>query len=166
MFTKYKGKEYKYATYMFQGNMKYAIGTKNFSFTDDTFVKSNICGDYFKIMDRSELSDIYDVEIYVVYDSGIPGVKDLWIIDTTWYAMIRKDEMRIVYFDGYLPGWEKVDRDTYVKWVKLSDITEAKIVFRYEKKDGIEYKEKLKEEKIIDVHNIEEYLNYYNDIKK
>ena len=164
MIAKFKGKEYCYATYRFQGDMRYAIGTKNISLTDDTFIRSNFCEDYFKIIDRSELNDIYDVEIYVIYDSGIPGVSNSWIIDTGWFARIRNDEIRIVYFDGYLEGWEKADRDTYVKWIKFSDISEAKIVFKYQKKDGIEYKEEVREEIPIDVHSIEKYLNYYKNI--
>ena len=111
------------------------------------FCVSPYCGEFYKKVDMSELTDIFDVDFFVEYDTGLPtlGVMN-WFFDKA-----KGDMIKLEYSPGQLPGWYPEEQYVCYKYVGRDEILSSKMVTVYTKKNGVMYSEP---------YIVEEYLDY------
>ena len=72
------------------------------------------------------------------------------------------DKVSLVFAEGILPGWLILEKNVCEKEVSLSELTNAKVIFTYKKKDGYVLENELVEELIIPVTELPYYFKKYN----
>lgn len=103
---------------------------------------------YYKKVSEDDLTDIYNIEFWVTYKSGLKDVPITWILGSE-AKVIVDNKIQLVFAEGILPGWDIVEKNVCSKWVELSDISEAKMVTVYKKKNGIICEPRVQEERNI-----------------
>lgn len=141
---------------------KYEIITYQDNKASEGFIKDKDL--YFKTVldDDIMLTDIFNVEFYVYYNTGLPSVQSEWRISLGG-ASIKDEKVRLRFAEGYLPGWEVEEKGVCVKDIELEDILDSKIIYNYIKREGIKLESPYIEEKNI---SKEELKNMYVMYKK
>lgn len=88
---------------------------------------------YYREITEDELSDIYDIKFEVCYDTGLDKVPVLWAV--TIDSLVG-EEVRLRFSEGILPGWEVEEKNVCTKLIEMNDITMAKAIYTYKKRDG------------------------------
>lgn len=151
---------YKKCDYLYVANRrrKEIITTKSQK-ADVSFVHE---GDlYFKEILEEELSDIYDVEFWVLYKSNILHIPEQWKLSNE-KSVITKEGILLIFAEGILPGWDIMEKNVCSRRVNISEISGARMVLVYKKKDGRICNERLIEEKSIAVSELNEYFDRYS----
>lgn len=154
MFAKYKNHDYIYTT----NRRKTEIVTTQPDKADSSFTKERNL--YVKPILEEELSNIFDVNIYVSYDANIPNTPNEWKLNYTLEPMSNK--VSLIFAEGILPCWSILEKNVCEKEVHLSEITNAKVVFSYKKKDGQVLENTLVEELVIPITELHHYFEKYN----
>lgn len=127
--------------------------------TDSGFTKD---GDlYVKNVQEIDLSDIYNVAIWVSYDTNIPNTPKEWRLICS-KSTVSDEGALLIFAEGILPGWDVIDKNVCSKRVLLSDLLDAKVVYTYRKKDDTLFEQSVTEETIIDVTELAMYVDRYN----
>jgi len=116
---------------------------------------------YFKNILEEELSDIYDVEIWVSYNTNIPNTPKQWKLGSDKSA-ISENGILLIFAEGILPGWNVIEKNVCSKRIDLSEISSARVVFVYRKKDGKMLENHIVEEISIATSELNEYFERYN----
>ena len=155
MIARYKKSEYLYVA---NRRRKEIITTKSQK-ADVSFVhEGNL---YFKEILEEELSDIYDVEFWVSYKSDISHAPEQWKLSNE-KSVITRAGILLIFAEGILPGWDVVEKNVCSRRVDISEISGARIVFIYKKKDGRTCNDRLIEERSIAVSELNEYFDRYS----
>lgn len=154
MFAKYKNHDYIYA----KNKRKSEIITTQAHKTDSSFTKERNV--YVKSIPEENLSTIFDVTIYVSYETNIPNTPKEWKLNYTLEPI--SDKVSLVFAEGILPGWLILEKNVCEKEVSISELTNAKVIFTYKKKDGYVLENELVEELIIPVTELPYYFEKYN----
>lgn len=155
MFAKYNSDDYLYVS----NTRKTEIITTDKQKTDSSFVyDSNL---YFKKIREEELSDIYDAEIWVTYYTNIPDTPTQWKLGSD-NSTISNNEVALIFAEGILPGWDILEKNVCCKVVLLSEVSSAKVVLTYKKKDGKILENRIVEEISIDTHDLVKYIEKYS----
>ncbi|EHL14789.1 hypothetical protein HMPREF9630_00832 [Peptoanaerobacter stomatis] len=144
--------------YMSNRRKKEIITTKEQK-TDSSFTKEGNL--YFKNILEEELSDIYDVEIWVSYNANIPNTPEQWKLGSDKYV-ISENGILLVFAEGILPGWNVIEKNVCSQRINLSEISSARVVFVYKKKDGKMLENHLVEEISIATSELNEYFERYS----
>ena len=67
----------------------------------------------------------------------------------------------MVFAEGILPNWNIVDKNVCSMLIPLDDISEAKMVITYKKRDGIVLNEKTNEERAISLEELKQLHSGY-----
>lgn len=155
MFAKYNGYDYSYVS----NTRKTEIITTDKNKTDSSFTRDSKL--YFKKICEEELSDIYDAEIWVTYNANIPDTPTQWKLGSD-NPMISNNEAALIFAEGILPGWDILEKNVCCKAVLLSEISSAKVVLTYKKKDGNVLENRIVEEISIDTSELVKYIEKYS----
>lgn len=129
MLANYNGKTYLYVS----NKRRTVIVTRQEYKTDGGFIKD---GDlFFKHVREYELSDIFSVEIWVQYHTGLEHTPSFWQVDEECGG-IENDQVMLRFAEGILPGWEIEDKNVCKKYVDYSDISTCRLVMKYKKYAG------------------------------
>lgn len=124
--------------------------------TDESFVYDK--GIFYKKITDEELTDIYDVEFWVKYESGFNGVSAWWKLGNDKDSVIG-NQVALIFSEGILPGWKIIEKNVCSNEVDISSLSETKIRIIYRKKDGKSYQTPMvQEQKII----VSELVNLYD----
>jgi len=158
-FTRYNGNEYRL---VISGKSE-ALRTTDQSKFDESFISYG--NFYLKQISLDELSDIYDYQFSVFYDSHLEGFSEEWDLVFDSPQVIKENGVELSLLkDGKFDGWEMIDRSHYIKWVDNSELKGAKLRFTFYKKDGKEYSPPLIEEKEINVSELFIYNQHYRNM--
>ena len=155
MFAQYNGYCYGYISNI---RTKEIITRQEYK-TDSGFTKD---GDlYVKNVQEGDLSDIYNVGVWVSYNANLPTTPKEWRLICS-KSTVSEQGVLLIFADGILPGWDVIDKNVCSKRVPLSDLLDAKVVYTYRKKDGTLFEQSVTEEVSIDVTDVTKYLDRYN----
>lgn len=164
----YKGNEYNYFTDhpRYKKEVIQARLKDNKGKIPDGFI-SEYPPYYYKPVSKEELTDIYDYYFIIEYDAHLikhPG-RNEFLNGENGYESINSETFLIsAMYDWGDEGWKCVDRDTYVKSVKYSEMNGARIRLVYQKKDGIECNPPVVIDKSIEPEEIYRYYKYYTEL--
>lgn len=130
--------------------------------TDSSFRKEGNL--YFKNISEDDLSDIYDVEIWVTYNANIPNTPKQWKLGND-QSVISEKGILLVFSNGILPGWNIIEKNVCAKRVSLSKLSDVQVVFSYRKKDDKILENHIVEDFSIDVSDLNKYFDEYNKFK-
>ena len=148
----YKGNKYKFVS----NKRRKGIITRCVQKTDGSFLKEN--DTYYKSVDEKDLSDIYTVEFYVFFDTGLKDVSAWWKVTE---ADLMDDKVKLRFAEGILPGWNIEEKNVCTNEINFNEIPYAKVKFEFKKINGKEenvIKEEIKRWNEI-LQNISEYSN-------
>lgn len=155
MFAKYNGYDYLYIP----SARKAEIITTDKKKIDSSFAhNSNL---YFKKIREEELSDIYNTEIWVTYHANIPDTPTQWKLGSD-NSIISNNKVVLIFAEGILPGWDVLEKNVCCKAVLLSEVSSAKVVLSYKKKDSKVLERHLIEEISIDTSDLAECIEKYS----
>ena len=103
---------------------------------------------------EEELTDIFYVNCFINYDTGLAKIPTEWLVNR-----IIDGKIEIEYGLGLLPGWNGVDQYVCSKLLGKDEVSSPKVRFIYTKKNGNMLKEPYVEERAVD---IEEMISIYN----
>lgn len=125
----YKGNKYKFVS----NKRRKGIITRCVQKTDGSFLKEN--DTYYKSVDEKDLSDIYTVEFYVFFDTGLKDVSAWWKVTE---ADLSDDKVKLRFAEGILPGWNIEEKNVCTNEIDFNEISCAKVEFVFEKINGKE----------------------------
>lgn len=145
MFAKFNDTIYSYVA----NRGKKEIITRNGNKTNADFKRD---GEVFcKTVSEEELADIFNVEIWVKYNTGYPNTPFYWQveIDGRGYA---DGKILLRFSEGILPGWDIEEKNVCIKYVDVKEIEKAKVVYVYKRKEYTTYlpPKKVEKEIIVD----------------
>lgn len=114
---------------------------------------------FYKVIDiqDSQLTDIFDLELWVLYNTELLNVPVEWKIglDREYYC---DGKLLLRYTEGILPGWKTEEKNVCAITVDPMDLLGAKAMYKYTKKAG-----SLLEDKWVDCKQISvwELLNLH-----
>ncbi|MBR4670292.1 MAG: hypothetical protein IKO84_06805 [Butyrivibrio sp.] len=111
-------------------------------------------GEMGKKIAEEELTDIFYVNCFINYDTGLAKIPTEWLVNR-----IIDGKIEIEYGLGLLPGWNGVDQYVCSKLLGKDEVSSPKVRFIYTKKNGNMLKEPYVEERAVD---IEEMISIYN----
>ena len=115
-------------------------------------------GIIYKNINEEELTDIFYIECWVGYDTGLPNIPTEWLVQD-----IDNDRVKIEYGLGVLPGWGGCDKYVSFNYISKEEITSSRIVYVYTKKDGKRFDIPYVEEKSV---SIDELLHVYEEFSR
>lgn len=156
MIAKYNGELYE----IVRNGEKYQIITYQDNKASQGFTKHKDL--YFKTVSDDDimLTDIFDVEFCVYYNTGLPSVQSEWRISLGGES-IKDEKVRLRFAEGYLPGWEVEEKGVCVKEIELEDVLDSKIIYKYIKREGIKLESPYIEEKNISKEELKSMYDMY-----
>lgn len=156
MFAKFNDTIYSYVA----NRRKKEIITRNLNKTNADFKRDG--GVFYKAVSEEELTDIFNVEIWVNYNTGLPNTPFYWQvgIDGRGYA---DGKILLRFSEGILPGWNIEEKNVCIKYVDVNEIEKAKVVYVYKRKDNTTCLPSQKVEKEI---TVDEMLCIFEKYKK
>lgn len=148
--------DYEY-TYISNRRCKEIITTKKEKVKDD-FTSGN--GIYYKTVDEKDLTDIYSVEFWVKYKTEFEGVSNWWKLGSE-QNVIENNKVQLIFAEGILPDWNIVDKNVCSTLIPLGEISAAKMVVSYKKRNGVDLEERISEEKIISIEELKQLHRGY-----
>lgn len=115
---------------------------------DESFICDK--GLFYKKITDEELTDIYDVEFWVKYESGFDNVSVWWKLGSDRNTVTR-NHVTLIFSEGILPGWKIVEKNVCSTEVDIVSLSETKIKIIYKKKDGNSYQTPMEQEQKINV---------------
>ena len=116
--------------------------------------QSNSFGEMERKIAEEELSDIFYVNCFINYNTGLARIPTEWLVNN-----IIGEKIEIEYGLGLLPGWDGVDQYVCSKLLGKDEVSSPKVRYVYTKKDGRVLEEPYVEERDVD---IEEMISIYN----
>jgi hypothetical protein len=155
MIARYNQNEYIYVS----NRRRKEIVTTKCSKNDGTFTLEK--GLFYKKIAEEEITDIYDLEYWVKYESGLPNVSEWWKIGSEQNA-ITDDHVILLFAEGILPGWKIEEKNVCSNEVKLTSVSGAKIKVIYRRKDNRELQIPITEERIVKISELNEMHKKYS----
>lgn len=86
-------------------------------------------------IDDDRLSDIFIVEFFGIYDTGLDDVPIKWKLGQN-EVQFENSTVLLRYTKGYLPNWKVEEKGISVKQILIDDIATFFVKYQYLKKDG------------------------------
>lgn len=146
----YQGKQYK----LIQNKRDkcFEFVTKKSENINNKFKKNNNIF-YKKINDLSVLDDIYDISLFVEYDTHLKNVSNLWKIPFT-QEYLYNEKIKLIFAEGILLGWSIEEKNVCSKYINIDQIQAAYII-KTRKLNKEEKKEKIK----LELKDVEKFFN-------
>src|SRR5699024_1538288 len=103
----------KYLNNYYIGNrLEDSVGiiTSNVDKIDTSFTKSNLFWYKEVSLTDKNLTDIYELKLYINYDIDLPEVPKTWKLDVGDDVLKKKNTIKLVFYNGMLPGWRGEDK--------------------------------------------------------
>ena len=166
MIAKYRGKEYCYSCKLLQWKSDWnyyqaihaeysKINTNDPQKVYDDF-HLNEFGRMEKEIAEEELTDIFYVNCFINYDTGLAKIPTEWLVNK-----FIDGKIEIEYGLGLLLGWNGVDQYVCRKLLGKDEVSSPKVRFIYTKKYGNMLKEPYVEERDVDIEDMISIYNYY-----
>ena len=123
MFASYKGKTYSASYY----RGKWYLASDKQESEKLGFVRKTPFRFYLSLSDLSEIDDLFEVQVYVVFDTGIDGIPSEWEIVPA-FDTIKDGCIKLEYCGGIIPGWRSQEKVVCYKYIELDEIEKAWIV--------------------------------------
>ena len=132
MFAVYNGN-----TYIYVSNRRgKEIITRNPRKANIDFAKDDDV--FYKKISDDELSEIFNIELWVKYSTGLPDTPFWWQVSFDGRAFVS-GKVLLRFSEGFLPGWEIEENNVCVKYIDIDEITDAKVVYAYKKRNNTVY---------------------------
>lgn len=95
----------------------FELVTKKSENINNKFKKNNNIF-YKKIKDLSVLDDIYDISLFVEYDTHLKNVSNLWKIPFT-QEYLYNEKNKLIFAEGILPGWSIEEKNVCSKYINI-----------------------------------------------
>lgn len=92
-----------------------------------------------EIASLSELDEAYDIMFWVEYETGLKNVPNLWGIKVEKDG-IRDGCVRLVFAEGYLPGWKVEEKGISSTYVPVESLGKITVEYRYYRESGEGYR--------------------------
>lgn len=145
MFAKYKDNIYLYI----KNRRMNKIITRSLQKINPEFKKDDD-GVFYKAVSESELADVFNVEFWVSYNTGLPNTPLYWQVDLDEQDSVN-GKILLRFSEGILPNWEIEEKNVCKKYVDVSELKEAKIIYVYKKRNNIIYSPPQKVEENIPI---------------
>jgi len=129
----------KYLNNYYIGNrLEDSVGiiTSNVDKIDTSFTKSNLFWYKEVSLTDKNLTDIYELKLYINYDIDLPEVPKTWKLDVGDDVLKKKNTIKLVFYNGMLPGWRGEDKNISYKYINVNEIKNGSIKKIFYKKDG------------------------------
>ena len=117
---------------------------------------------YYKQIPKDDkcIQDIFDVEYFLKWDSGLKDVDSKWRILTIGVQM-KENQILLTFDKGILPGWNAEEQTVCSKYVDIDECEDFSVVYTYTVKDGNVLKEPLKEEQKVLKEEFQKLVHQY-----
>lgn len=158
MYIKYSGVLYDFL----DEKEHYELITRKEEKTDDTYNKDWEV--WFKEIpiDDPQIESIYDMHYLVDYDTKLECVPTTWKVDEEEITLTG-EKILLIFGHGRLPGWEIVENTVCKKMVKIEEVKNIRIVYKYKVKEGKKYDIPLREERTLTIEEFKQMAEYYRD---
>lgn len=85
--------------------------------------------------DDKYIQDIFDVEFFLKWDSGLKDVDSKWGILAIAMQM-KENQVLLTFANGILPGWNAEEQTVCSKYVDIEECEDFSVVYTYTVKDG------------------------------
>lgn len=122
---------------------------------------------YIKVTDFSDpgLTDIFDVDLWIKYDTGMDGLPLEWDVSLDGFTVIKDDQISIDY-QGWLPNeenWGLVEKGIWRTFINITEIEGAWITYTYKKKDGVLLEQPVVVREDVSLEKLFELRKYYHN---
>lgn len=120
----------------------FVIITRSKDKTDENFLSTGIS--FYKDIskDNTGIQDIFDVQFFLQWDSGLKNVDKEWEI-LTEYEYLEGNQVLLKFVNGILPGWNIEEQAVCSKYVDIDECEDFTVKYTYTVKDGNKLKEPL-----------------------
>ena len=94
---------------------------------------------YREIASLSELDEAYDIAFWAEYETGLENVPNLWGIRVEKDG-IRDGCVRLVFAEGYLPGWKVEEKGISSTYVPVESLGRITVEYGYYRESGKGYR--------------------------
>lgn len=112
--------------------------------------------------DDPQIESIYDMHYLVDYDTKLECVPTTWKVDEEEITLTG-EKILLIFGHGRLPGWEIVENTVCKKMVKIEEVKNIRIVYKYKVKEGKKYDIPLREERTLTIEEFKQMAEYYRD---
>lgn len=93
---------------------------------------------FYRKVDLSDngLSDVFNLDIWVHYDTGLPNVPVEWKIDIDTNIYVEEGTLLLRFVEGILPGWNVEEKNVSYTKISINAILGVRAVYTYLKKEG------------------------------
>ena len=124
------------------------------------FISGN--GAYYKKIQETDVSEIFEIQYRVKYDVGIPGVPTEWGVGSGVHD-IKDERILIRYANGVLPGWNIEEKNVYIKYVDKKDIEYGEVIKIFHKKNDVVL---TNPERVVERVDVETFICVHNEYQK
>ena len=129
MIAKYNGNYY---YYIFNKRVSNIITNQQNKVSDDFFFED---GTFYKKVAFDELEEVFDVKYIVSYNAGVENVSTEWEIANS-ARDVQDNCVLLRYSNGIIPGWKTEEKNVCIKYVDIRDISNAREICIYKRKDN------------------------------
>jgi hypothetical protein len=126
---------------------------KNFMLDDDIYYKQIPKDDKY-------IQDIFDVEFFLKWDSGLKDVDSKWGILAIGMQM-KENQILLTFANGILPGWSAEEQTVCSRYVDIDECEDFSVVYTYTVKDGNVLKEPMIVEQKVSKEEFQKLVHQY-----
>lgn len=154
MFAKYNDNLYFYVA----NKRKKEIITRNPRKVNEDFRRDGNV--FYKSVSENELIDIFNVELWVDFNTGLPNTPFHWQVGFDGRDYVN-GKVLLRFSEGILPGWTTEEKNVCTKYIAINEIEGAKIVYLYKKRNAIACEPPQRVENIISISEIMDLFEQY-----
>ncbi len=110
--------------------------------------------------DDKYIQDIFDVEFFLKWDSGLKDVDSKWGILAISMQM-KENQILLTFANGILPGWRAEEQTVCSKYVNIDECEDFSVVYTYAVKDGNVLKEPMIVEQKVSKEEFQKLAHQY-----
>ena len=161
MFAKFRDNLYRFVKNPRTKNYEVVSSSPKKGYSDFMEYKNGVYKEVF--FNDADLLSVFSVELWLTHDTGIIGLPTDWRVSLDGWTEVNDDEISIEY-DGFIKdtrNWERIDKCIWKKFIKMSDVSGAYVLFKYTKKDGVLLDEPLVVREDVSLEKLLELRGFY-----
>lgn len=111
-------------------------------------------------LDDKYIQDIFDVEFFLKWDSGLKDVDSKWEILAIEMRM-KENQVLLTFAKGILPGWRAEEQTVCSRYVDIDECEDFSVVYTYAVKDGNVLKEPMIVEQKVSKEEFQKLAHQY-----